>query len=43
MKLKGCQFDTTEMTEAELQAVLNSLTENDFQDKKTKLVTLVCK
>jgi hypothetical protein len=31
-KLKGRHFDTTEVMEAESQAVLNSLTEHDFQD-----------
>jgi hypothetical protein len=32
MKLKGRRFDTTEMIEAESQAVMNTLTEHDFQD-----------
>jgi hypothetical protein len=32
IKLKGCHFDTTEVMEAESQAVLISLTEHDFQD-----------
>jgi hypothetical protein len=32
MKLKGCHFDTFEVIEADLQAVLNTLTEHDFQD-----------
>jgi hypothetical protein len=32
LKLKGRHFDTTEAMEAESQAVLNSLTEHDFQD-----------
>jgi hypothetical protein len=32
IKLKGRHFDTTEVMEAESQAVLNSLTEHDFQD-----------
>jgi hypothetical protein len=32
IKLKGCHFDTTEAIEAESQAVLNALTEHDFQD-----------
>jgi hypothetical protein len=32
IKLKGCHFDTTEVLEAESQAVLNTLTEQDFQD-----------
>jgi hypothetical protein len=30
--LKGCHFDTTEVIEAESQAVLNALIEQDFQD-----------
>jgi hypothetical protein len=32
IKLKARHFDTTEVIEAELQAVLNTLTEHDFQD-----------
>jgi hypothetical protein len=32
IKLKGRHFDTTEGMEAESQAVLNTLTEHDFQD-----------
>jgi hypothetical protein len=32
IKLKGRHFDTTELMKAESQAVLNSLTEHDFQD-----------
>jgi hypothetical protein len=32
IKLKGRHFDTIEVIEAESQAVLNSLTEHDFQD-----------
>jgi hypothetical protein len=32
IKLKGCHFDTIDVIEAELQAVLNTLTEHDFQD-----------
>jgi hypothetical protein len=32
MKLKGLHFDTNEMIEAESQALLNTLTELDFQD-----------
>jgi hypothetical protein len=32
IKLKGRHFDTTEVMEAESQAVLNALTEQDFQD-----------
>jgi hypothetical protein len=31
-KLKGRHFDTIEVVEAESQAVLNTLTEHDFQD-----------
>jgi N-dimethylarginine dimethylaminohydrolase len=30
--LKGRRFDTIEVTEAESQAMLNALTEHDFQD-----------
>jgi hypothetical protein len=32
MKLKGCHFDTIQVKEAELQAVLYTLAEHDFQD-----------
>jgi hypothetical protein len=32
IKLKGCRFDTIEVIEAESQAVLNTLTEHNFQD-----------
>jgi hypothetical protein len=32
IKLKGRHFETTEMIEAELQAVLKTLTEHNFQD-----------
>jgi hypothetical protein len=32
IKLEGRHFDTTEVMEAESQAVLNSLTEHGFQD-----------
>jgi hypothetical protein len=32
IKLKGCDFDTSEMIEAESQAALNNLTKHDFQD-----------
>jgi hypothetical protein len=32
IKLKGRHFDTIEVMEAELQAMLNTLTEYDFQD-----------
>jgi hypothetical protein len=32
IKLKGRHFDTLEVTEAELQAVLNTVTEHNFWD-----------
>jgi hypothetical protein len=32
IKRKGCHFDTIKVMEAESQAVLNSLTEHDFQN-----------
>jgi hypothetical protein len=32
IKLKGRYFDTVEVIEADLQAVLNTLAEHDFQD-----------
>jgi hypothetical protein len=32
LKLKVCYFDTIEMTEEDLQVVLNTLREHDFQD-----------
>jgi hypothetical protein len=32
IKLKGRHFDTIEVIEADSQAVLNTLTEHDFQD-----------
>jgi hypothetical protein len=32
IKPKCCHFDTTEVMEAESQAVMNTLTEHDFQD-----------
>jgi hypothetical protein len=32
IKLKGPHFDTVEVIKTESQAVLNSLTEHDFQD-----------
>jgi hypothetical protein len=32
IKLKNCRFDTIEMIESEFQVVLNTLTEQDFQD-----------
>jgi hypothetical protein len=31
-KTEGRQFDTTDMIEAELRVVLNTLTEHDFQN-----------
>jgi hypothetical protein len=37
IKLKGRHFDTFEAIEAELQAVLNSFTEHDFQDAFKKM------
>jgi hypothetical protein len=37
IKLKGDNFDTTEVPEAESQAVLNTLTEHDFQDAIKKI------
>jgi hypothetical protein len=37
IKLKGCHFDTNEVIEAESQAVLNTLTEQDFQDAFKKM------
>jgi hypothetical protein len=33
----GLYFDTIEVIEAESQAVLNTLTEHDFQDARKKL------
>jgi RNA binding exosome subunit len=36
-KTEGHHFDTIEVIEAELQAVLNSLTELDFHDELKKL------
>jgi hypothetical protein len=36
IKLKVCLSDTTLVIEAESQAVLNTLTEHDFQDAFTK-------
>jgi hypothetical protein len=32
IKLKGLHFDTIEVIKAELQPMLNTLTEHDFQD-----------
>jgi hypothetical protein len=37
IKLKGHHFDTTEVMEAESQAVLNTLTENNFRDVLEKI------
>jgi hypothetical protein len=36
IKVKGLHFDTTEVIEAESQAVLNTLTEHDFQNEFKK-------
>jgi hypothetical protein len=36
IKIKGCHFDTIGVIEAESQAVLNTLTEHDFQDAFVK-------
>jgi hypothetical protein len=36
IKLKGWHVDTIEVIEAESQAVLNTLTEHNFQDVFTK-------
>jgi hypothetical protein len=36
-EVKSRHFDTTEVMEAESQAVLNSLTEHDFQDAFKKM------
>jgi hypothetical protein len=33
IKLNGSRFDTTKVMEAESQAVLNTLTEHDFQER----------
>jgi hypothetical protein len=40
LKLKGSHFDTVEAIEEESQAVLNTLTEYDFQDSFIKWQTL---
>jgi predicted helicase len=37
MKLKDHSFDTIEVIEEESQAVLNTLTEHDFQDAFKKM------
>jgi hypothetical protein len=37
IKVKGCHFDTIEVIEAELQAMLNTLTEDDLQDAFKKM------
>jgi hypothetical protein len=37
IKLKGRNYDTTEVSEAELQAVLNTLTEHDFRNAFKKM------
>jgi hypothetical protein len=36
IKLKGRHFGTSEVIEAEMQAVLNTVREHDFQDTFTK-------
>jgi hypothetical protein len=36
IRLRGRHFDTTEVIEAESQAVLNIITEHDFQDEFKK-------
>jgi hypothetical protein len=36
-ELKGRHFDTVEVNEAELQALLNTLTEHDFEDAFKKM------
>jgi hypothetical protein len=36
IKLRGCHFDTIEVIETELLAVLNTLTDHDFQDALKK-------
>jgi hypothetical protein len=41
IKLKGCHFNTFEAIKAELQAVLNSFTEPDFQDVFKKLAEVL--
>jgi hypothetical protein len=35
-KLKGRHFDITEVIKAKLQVVMNTLTENEFQDELKK-------
>jgi hypothetical protein len=42
LKLKCHRFDTTEVIEAESQAVLNTLTEHDFHDAFKKWQTHTC-
>jgi hypothetical protein len=37
IKLKGCNFGTSEVIEAESQAVLNILTEHNFQEAFKKM------
>jgi inactivated superfamily I helicase len=41
IKLKGRHLDTIEVTEAESQAVLNTLTEQDFQDAFKKMAEVL--
>jgi hypothetical protein len=38
LKLKGLRFDTTEESQAESQTVLDTLTENDFQEAFQKWI-----
>jgi hypothetical protein len=41
IRLKGGHFDTTELIEAESQAVLNTPTEHDFQDALKKMAEVL--
>jgi predicted helicase len=41
MKLKGRYFDTSEVTKAESQVVLNILTEHNFHDAFKKTVEVL--
>jgi hypothetical protein len=41
IKLKGLHFDTLEVIEAESQAMLNTLTEHDFQDAFKKMAEIM--
>jgi hypothetical protein len=40
MKLKGCHFDTSEVSEAELHVVLNIFREHGFQDAFKKMTSV---